>query len=381
MQTLTSKHPEFGTNRTAMRHLSRVAGSVIGLLGLLWSQTAHAATITVTGTGDTIAVDGVVTLREAITSANNNSNVNADVVAVGAYGTNDTINFNIAGAGVKTISATAALPVIIRPVTINGYTQGVASANTLANGDNAVILIELNGTSAGGGNNGLTLGAGSDGSTIRGLAINRFAGNGLVVQSDANTISGNFIGINPTGTTRMPNGTFPTAGDGIAIQDASNNLIGTPAAADRNVVSGNALDGIHITGTLTTPASGNIIQGNFVGVAADGVSSVGNRTEPAPAPGSAEGNNLYGIEISGGDNNTVGGTTAGTRNVVGLSADGIELDNGAQGNLIQGNFVGVGANGVTAVGNLLHGIALRSSNGFNAPLGPRSPMSRVFPLT
>ena len=38
------------------------------------------ANITVTGTGDTIAVDGLVTLREAITSANNNANVNADVV-------------------------------------------------------------------------------------------------------------------------------------------------------------------------------------------------------------------------------------------------------------------------------------------------------------
>ena len=64
---------------------------------------AEAATITVTDTGDTIAVDGLVTLREAITSANNNADVNADVVAVGAYGT-DTINFNITGAGVHTIA-------------------------------------------------------------------------------------------------------------------------------------------------------------------------------------------------------------------------------------------------------------------------------------
>src|SRR5689334_12086118 len=41
------------------------------------------AAIVVTGTGDDIAVDGVVTLREAITSANNNANVNADVVPAG----------------------------------------------------------------------------------------------------------------------------------------------------------------------------------------------------------------------------------------------------------------------------------------------------------
>src|SRR5438045_3278417 len=75
------------------------------------------AVITVTGTGDTIAVDGLATLREAITSINNQADVDADVTLnrVGIYaalagGTPDVINFNIAGAGVKTISATAAEP-------------------------------------------------------------------------------------------------------------------------------------------------------------------------------------------------------------------------------------------------------------------------------
>src|SRR3954468_3490691 len=48
------------------------------------------ATIAVTGPGDAVAVDGVVTLREAIISANNNANVNVDVTGVGAYGA-DTI--------------------------------------------------------------------------------------------------------------------------------------------------------------------------------------------------------------------------------------------------------------------------------------------------
>ena len=61
---------------------------------------------------------------------------------------------------------------------------------------------------------------------------------------------------------------------------------------------------------------------------------------------------------------------AGARNVVGFNGAGIEVDNGGQHNIIQGNFSGVGADGVTPVGNLLHGIVLRSSNGFGAPLGP-----------
>ena len=105
---------------------------------------APAATLTVTGTGDTIAVDGLVTLREAITSANNDANVNADVVAVGAYGT-DTIKFNIPGAGVKTIAPTSTLPAITDPLTIDGYTQPGSSVNTLAVGDNAILRIQLTG--------------------------------------------------------------------------------------------------------------------------------------------------------------------------------------------------------------------------------------------
>lgn len=193
------------------------------------------------------------------------------------------------------------------------------------------------------------------------------------MQSNGNSVLGNFVGVDPTGTTRAPNGTFPGSGDGIQILNASNNQIGSPALADRNVISGNALDGIHVLGTLVAPATGNVIQGNFVGVAADGKSGVGNRTDPAPAPGTAGGNNLFGIELSGSNNNTVGGTAAGAGNVVGFNADGIEVDNGGQQNVIQGNFVGVGADGTTPAGNLLHGIALCSSNGFAAPLGPAQP--------
>src|SRR5438046_1834061 len=126
------------------------------------------AVITVTGTGDTIAIDGLATLREAITSINNQADVNADVTLnrVGLYaslpgGTPDVINFDIAGAGAKTIAVTGvAEPTIIRPLTINGYSQPGAAANTLENADNAVILIQLDGTGAGAAADGLTLGAG-----------------------------------------------------------------------------------------------------------------------------------------------------------------------------------------------------------------------------
>src|SRR5207237_2469817 len=121
------------------------------------------AVISVTTTGDTIATDGLATLREAITSINNQADVNADVTInrVGNYaslagGTPDVINFNIAGAGVKKIAvAGSAEPTIVRPLNINGYSQTGASANTLQSADNAVILIQLDGAAASAGANGL----------------------------------------------------------------------------------------------------------------------------------------------------------------------------------------------------------------------------------
>ena len=66
-------------------------------------------------------------------------------------------------------------------------------------------LIELNGTSAGG-VSGLTL-AGTGGSTVRGFVINRFTGNGIVVNpnSNGNSILGNWIGTDATGTVAQGN--------------------------------------------------------------------------------------------------------------------------------------------------------------------------------
>src|SRR5215469_2489310 len=92
------------------------------------------ATITVTGTGDTIANDGVVTLREAITAANTNADPSGDTTP-GDPGL-DTIAFHIPGAGVHTIHLTSNLPTITDPVVIDGYTQPGSAPNTLPDGDN-----------------------------------------------------------------------------------------------------------------------------------------------------------------------------------------------------------------------------------------------------
>jgi hypothetical protein len=248
-------------------------------------------------------------------------------------------------------------------MTINGYTEPGAFVNSLANSDNARILIELNGANAGPNADGILVGATGAGSQIIGLAINRFSLNGIELQG-ASLIAGNFVGTNPQGNAAEPN-----QNDGIHISNANSSTIGGNTPAARNIASGNQIDGIHIVGSTASPATGNLLQGNFVGVGASGTGSVGNRTFGSFA-GTPEGNGLFGIEVSGGNANTIGGATAAARNVVGFNVDGIEVDNGAQGNVIQGNYSGVGADGVTPAGNNLHGIALRSDDNLSPPLGP-----------
>src|SRR5206468_12532603 len=110
---------------------------------------------------------------------------------------------NLTGSGIQTISPASALPSIFAPVVIDGYTQTNSSPNpparahpnTLANADDAVLLIELNGSSAGS-VSGITLGnSAASRSTVRGLVINRFLGRGIDLAQVTNcVIEGNFIG-------------------------------------------------------------------------------------------------------------------------------------------------------------------------------------------
>src|SRR5438105_1567954 len=91
-----------------------------------------AMTFTVTNTNDS----DTGSLRQAILDSNANPP---------PANTTNLIQFNIAGSGVHTIALASSLPQISQPVIIDGYTQSGASANTLTIGDNAVILIKIDG--------------------------------------------------------------------------------------------------------------------------------------------------------------------------------------------------------------------------------------------
>jgi len=102
-------------------------------------------------------------------------------------------------------------------VTIAGYPQPGASPNTLVGSNDAVILIELNGTNAGDEASGLTITGG--GSTIRGLAINRFDASGIRLESSDNMVEGNLFGTDVTGTLALGNG------EGVTLVGANENEI------------------------------------------------------------------------------------------------------------------------------------------------------------
>jgi hypothetical protein len=88
------------------------------------ASAARAATIVVTSHGDDSAVNGSVSLREAIESIDAGANINSDVIATGTYGSDDTIDFDIQPAGRQTISPTSNLPSITKPVTIDAHDRG-----------------------------------------------------------------------------------------------------------------------------------------------------------------------------------------------------------------------------------------------------------------
>ncbi|MDQ4121298.1 MAG: carboxypeptidase-like regulatory domain-containing protein [Acidobacteriota bacterium] len=230
---------------------------------------AQAATFTVTNTNDS----GAGSLRQAITDANNTAGA-------------DVINFNIpttdpgcnATTGVCTIIPLSRLEVRTN-ITIDGYTQPGASPNTLAQGGNAVLKIELQGGSNGG-NSGIDVcrcgGAapGPNDSVIRGLIINRFTPSSGIAISIASgvRIEGNFIGTDSTGTVRLANGV------GISVSfDSSNNIIGGTAPEARNIISGNNGNGVNLNPSQSSSfVNGTLVTGNLIGTAKDGTSALGN---------------------------------------------------------------------------------------------------------
>jgi hypothetical protein len=183
------------------------------------------------------------------------------------------------------------------------------------------------------------------------IAGNSFGIN-LYVRSSFNVIQGNYIGVNPSGAT-TPAGRRQIAGIRLATDSNVNQIGGTTPGAG-NVISGHAgaapfgqNDG---WGIICFGSGLNVIQGNLIGTDASGTVPVGNLYD---------GLYFYGVSRT----NTIGGTTAGARNVIsGNGRYGIQLRDAYQ-NLVQGNYLGTQADGTNALGNGGSGIYIYSGPG------------------
>jgi hypothetical protein len=247
------------------------------------------STILVVNTNDS----GPGSLRQAILDSN---------VTPGS----NSINFNI-GTGARTINLQSALPEIKVSVVLNGTTQGGYAGKP---------LIELNGAGAGVDAIGLCILAKN--TTVEGLAINRFSNAGIELLGTYDTVTGDYLGTDLTGTVARPND------EGVIVSGEYDTIGGTMAAA-RNVISGNLGDGVWLINGYWDE-----VMGNYIGVTASGSGALGNTNgvvTKVSDMGSVISGNVIGTNRASGV--VLGGTTWGTE------VDGNSIQqNGADGILV-----------------------------------------------
>ncbi len=221
--------------------------------------------------------------------------------------------------------------------------QGAATANQVLGN---LIGTDATGTTGIPNNGGVGVFSGSNtvggpGSSMRNIISGNTAA-GIYLFSDGNTVQGNYIGTDVTGNSAVPNaaGIYHTA----IWCSGNNNLIGGLLPGEGNVVSGNNHYGIFVG---YTTATGNVIQGNLVGLNASGTAALGNRLEGVYLHGPA---------------NILGGTSPAARNVIAASRleDGVEVSGNA--NIVEGNYIGTDISGSVALPNEKSGIFVNGAS-------------------
>lgn len=267
----------------------------------------------------------------------------------------DIIAFDIDGPGVHTIRPLSELPHLAGTTDIDGTTQpGYVNEP----------LVELSGENTH--SHGLQFDAGSDGSTVRALVINRFPGVGLVIESPRNRIIDNYVGTTADGNLSAPN----SLGGLRIFQGAESVITGNVLQtsielfqAPHSAITGNFI-GLNRAGTAAigensqlyvddgssfttigglTPSERNIIVGSVAIDGGTGCVIVGNYIGTDVAGRTVLG--FGGISLKG-RGHRVGGNTASHRNVI---SGGIQFHKGTD-HVVQGNFIGVAADGVTPIG-------------------------------
>ena len=327
------------------------------------SDTSKSGIILVNGSsGNQIGNTSLVGARNVI-SGNNHYGVEIQ----GLTSTNNTVVGNFIGTDITGLAALGN--------TNGGFSFWGSGTGNLLGGNvisgNLCIGVLVGSSASGSQIQGNYVGVGVDGSTLVGngstgifvgsSGVNTLIGtnaDGTNDVAEANTVSGNADGIvisdaGTTGTMIYGNYIGTTANglvsrgntwDGIRVANgATGTLIGGTGTARRNIIAGNGQDGVHIDGEAT---DGNTIQNNWIGLAADGVTVLGNGGD--------------GIYISGGADNTVIGGIGLGNVIMGARVAGIEIDGASTGTSILGNLIGINAAGTVIHGSWENGILLEN---------------------
>ncbi|MCH9662080.1 MAG: right-handed parallel beta-helix repeat-containing protein, partial [Gammaproteobacteria bacterium] len=315
-----------------------IGGSVAGAGNVISGNDRHGIFLTGTTTGTTVT-GNIIGLDAAGTSTLANSNSGIAILS---------------GANSNTIGGTTALErnIISGNSNYGIRISGAGSDSNVVRGN--YIGTDLTGTvDLGNTLNGIRIDSGASSNTIGGLAAgagNVISGNdavGILIRdtgTTGNTVLGNYIGTNATGTAAIGNS---SAGLRIDL-GASGNTVGGTTTSARNVISGNSGDGVYVSDSGT---DSNVIQGNFIGTNAAGTAALANTDR--------------GVQIENSASNTqIGGTVAGAGNVIsGNSNDGIIISNSSIGTLIEGNFIGTDLTGTIDLGNGTWGVRVTNASG------------------
>ena len=343
-----------------------VAGNFIGTNIAGTAADGNLTGVSITGDANGNVIGGTANADRNLISGNISSGV---LVSNGA--TMNTILGNFIGMQIDGFSSLANVGQgIFVNDTANGNTIGgltTEARNLISGNGTGIRLNSVTNTSVVGNFIGLNrLGTGDEGNTEDGIRLedgatsniiggtttaarNIISGNdrhGVFISGDStsnNTVSGNYIGTDAAGTGFVGNSV-----DGVLINGGDNNTIGGTTSGSGNLISANVENGVHIVANVIEfqSATGNLVQGNLIGTDVNGTSAIGNL--------------LDGVVIDQASNNTIGGTTAGSRNVISANGDeGVEISgSNATGNVVQGNFIGTQSDGTSALGNSFDGVEI-----------------------
>ncbi len=192
-----------------------------------------------------------------------------------------TITFAIPANGVATISLLSPLPAVTSLTIIDGISQSRFEGSTSPS-----PLVEVDGRLVGGSAGGLVFNGNSGGSLVNGLSIFGFGGPQIELASPGDVVVGNYIGLRADGT--IP--TTPSSGQGVSASAVSapaanptsdgvlvlapNVIIGTLTAGQGNVISGNAANGVEISGSQATSVG---VLNNIIGLDPSGQAAAAQR--------------------------------------------------------------------------------------------------------